>query len=115
MIPQAAQDEGGYGGQSWGGHGPLIGLRRGALELLLARLLALLDLDPARLQPLGLGDTKGQDAVGQRRLDAVGLEAPRHPQVALEPAEAALDPLPGALAVVRLVRVRALAPNGQYV
>src|SRR5262249_9467590 len=64
--------------------------------------------DLARLDLLGLGDLQPQHAVGQRRLDRIGLDSARQADRALERAEAPLDPVEVALLVVNLLACLAL-------
>src|SRR3954447_23751545 len=95
--------------------GRLWFLGRRALDLLRLVRRLLPHLDAPWLELLGLGDAQLQHPIMHRRLDGVWVEAPRHADAALAPAEAALDPTPrpAAIAVRALVRVGSLPANGQ--
>src|SRR5438270_8296332 len=76
-----------------GGAGQLALLARGGVEsrrLDPGRRAGAGDLDPPRLQRLGLRDAQGQHAVGDRGLDVVGVQALRDGEEPLEAAEPAL-------------------------
>jgi hypothetical protein len=74
-----------------------------------------LDLDPARAHRLGLGDPECQHAVGQGGLDRVRVEASRHADASLEPAQPALDAPDRAASILMGVRERPVAADGQRV